>query len=239
MNTKRFPPPPLPAVFDLPDFQLDEEVITMRALDDLAGCASILAALERVVRDRESANLYAVFTRAEEIGLYGARLVAESGVLPYDTIVVSVEASSVIPGVAQGEGPIIRTGDRTSTFNDEAEQVLVSASETLKKTPHGFKVQRHLMTGGTCEASAFGFQGYRVTGLAYALGNYHNATTAISDPDGGVGAEHIRLSDYLGGVELLREAAMSVASISERHSRHRLKKVPDDVRVCLTSSFGS
>ena len=216
--------PPLPAVFDLPDFELADGVITMRAVDDLAGCASIIAALERVVRAGEDADVYAVFTRAEEAGLYGARLAAESGALPEDTLVVSVESSSVIPGVAQGDGPIIRTGDRASTFDDEAEQVLVVAAEALGD---GFAVQRQLMTGGTCEATAFGRFGYRVTGLAFPLGNYHNATTSIPDPDGGVGAEYIRLSDYLGGVALLRQAALGVGA-SER--REWLREVPEDVR---------
>ena len=41
--------PPLPLVFDLADFELDGDMIRMRAVDDLAGCAAILAALERVV----------------------------------------------------------------------------------------------------------------------------------------------------------------------------------------------
>ncbi len=237
--------PPLPAVFDLPDFELDGGVITMRALDDLAGCASIIAALERVVGSGEDADVYAVFTRAEEAGLYGARLVAESGLLPRDTLVVSVESSSVIPGVAQGGGPIIRTGDRASTFDDEAEQVLAAAAEALgggqprgrplrggqpRGRPlreGGFRVQRQLMTGGTCEATAFGHFGYRVTGLAYPLGNYHNATTSIPDPDGGVGAEYIRLSDYLGGVAVLRQAA---AGAGESEGRCWLREVPEDAR---------
>ena len=38
---------PRPVVFDLTDFQMDGELIRMRAVDDLAGCASILAALYR------------------------------------------------------------------------------------------------------------------------------------------------------------------------------------------------
>ena len=41
---------PRPVVFDLPDFQLDGEFIRMRAADDLAGCASILAALRTLAR---------------------------------------------------------------------------------------------------------------------------------------------------------------------------------------------
>ena len=227
--------PPLPVVFDLPDFELEGGVITMRALDDLAGCASIIAALERVVVSQESADVYAVFTRAEEAGLYGARLVAESGVLPKETLVVSVESSSVIPGVAQGDGPIIRTGDRASTFDDEAEQALVSAAEALGKVEGGFRVQRQLMTGGTCEATAFGSFGYKVTGLAYPLGNYHNATTSIPDPDGGVGAEYIRISDYLGGVALLWQAALGVGA---SETRAWLREVPEEARDRLRGFLG-
>ena len=37
--------PPVPVVFDLPDFMLDDGFIRMRSLDDLAGCASTLAAI--------------------------------------------------------------------------------------------------------------------------------------------------------------------------------------------------
>ena len=111
----------------------------------------------------------------------------------------------------------------------------MSAAEALGKVEGGFRVQRQLMTGGTCEATAFGQFGYKVTGLAYPLGNYHNATTSIPDPDGGVGAEHIRLSDYLGGVALLRQAAVG-ASASEK--RAWLREVPEEARDRLRGFLG-
>ena len=191
---------PLPVVFDLPDFAL-------RALDDLAGCAAILAALERASAEGRGTRVYGVFTRAEEGGLFGARLLAEEGTLPPGTIVVSVESSSVIPGVEQGKGPVIRTGDAMTTFDGEAERVLSQAVSQLKTRPSGFQVQRQLMSGGVCEATAFSAHGYPVTGLAFPLGNYHNATTSIPDPEGGVDAEYIKLADFLGGVDLLTEVA--------------------------------
>ena len=224
--------PPVPVVFDLPDFLLDGDTIRMRAVDDLAGCAAILAALERTVADGAECELYGVFTRAEEGGLYGARLLAESGTLPAGTIVVSVESSSVIPGVAQGEGPVIRTGDAATTFDAGAEQVLVAARDTLRGHGPAFKSQRQLMSGGVCEATAFAAFGYPVTGLAFPLGNYHNATTSIGDPEGGVAAEYIELSDYLGGVTLLTEAARSAARPGET-PRRGMGDVPDQVRQRL------
>jgi putative aminopeptidase FrvX len=227
--------PPLPIVFDLPDFSLDGDFIRMRALDDLAGCASILAALEGLVADEAQADVYAAFTRAEEVGLFGARLMAEAGELPRNTLVVSVESSAVIPGVVQGEGPVIRTGDAAYTFDADAEQTLIAARESIRQRDPQFKCQRQLMSGGTCEATAFAVFGYRTTGIAFPLGNYHNATTRIPDPDGGVGAEYIRLSDYLAGVELIAEAAVSVAKRADSPTRRRLREVPEDIRQRLST----
>ena len=226
-----------PVVFDLPDFELDGGTIRMRALDDLAGCAAILAALERLVSEGVESDLYAVFTRAEEVGLFGARLVASEEALPKDTFVVSVESSSVISGVAQGDGPVIRTGDASYTFDAQAEQVLRAAAARLKERDGGFKTQRQLMSGGTCEATAFAGFGYRTTGIAFPLGNYHNATTRIPDPDGGVGAEYIELSDFLGGVDLIVEAARGSATVQEAlPGPETLGQIPDEARARLEST---
>jgi endoglucanase len=222
--------PPVPVVFDLPDFELDDGVIRMRALDDLSGCAGILAALERLVSEGADTDMYAVFTRAEEGGLFGARLMAEERTLPDSTLVVSLEASPVIPGVAQGSGPIIRTGDAAYTFDAEAEQVLIAARESIREIDPEFRCQRQLMSGGACEATAFAVFGYRTTGIAFPLGNYHNATTGITDPDGGVGAEYIELQDFLGGVRLITEAAKSVGKRSDSPTRRRMRQVSAEVR---------
>ena len=86
------------------------------------------------------------------------------------------------------------------------------------------------MSGGVCEATAFAAFGYLVTGLAFPLGNYHNSTTKIGDPEGGVAAEYIELSDYLGGVDLLTEAARSAARPDDASPRRLMGDVPDEVR---------
>jgi endoglucanase len=220
----------------LADFKLDGDYIRMRAVDDLAGCGAVLAAVERLVHDSAEADVYAVFTRAEEGGLFGARLLAEAGTLPGETLVVSIESSPVIPGVAQGDGPVIRTGDRLYTFDADAEQVLIVAREAIRKRDPAFKSQRQLMSGGVCEGTAFAVFGYRATGMAFPLGNYHNATTSIPDEGGGVDAEYIRLSDYLGGVELLTEAARSVGKRGDSPARRRMRQVPEEVRARLETT---
>lgn len=153
-----------------------------------------------------------------------------------DTLVVSVETSSIIPGIAQGEGPVIRTGDRVYTFDADAEQVFHVAGQTILQRNPNFKFQRQLMSAGGCEATAFAVFGYKVTGLAYPLGNWHNATTSIPDPDGGVDSEYISLSDYLGGVELITEAAVSVAHRNESATRQRIREIPDDIRKRMSDT---
>ena len=221
---------PIPVVFDLPEFSLDEDTIRMRALDDLAGCASILVALEELVSNEEKVDFYAVFTRAEEVGLIGARLLAYDEILPKETIIVSVESSPVIPGISQGEGPVIRTGDASATFDSEAERFLSIGRLRVKEANTEFKYQRHLMRGGTCEATAFAHFGYRVTGIAFPLGNYHNATTKIGDPSGGVDLEYIDVSDYLGGIELIKQSAIGESQTDNYNASSWITGISEDIR---------
>ena len=224
-------PLPAAAVFDMTDFELDGEYIRMRAVDDLAGCASALAAIARLSRSGEQpeGDVYALLTRAEEVGLVGARLAAESGLLPSSTLVISVESSRTLPGAEQGRGPVIRVGDAGSTFDSDAESVLVRAREVLAERDDGFRSQRQLMSGGVCEASAFAAYGYRTTGIAFPLGNYHNGA-----PEGRIEAEYIHLEDYMGGVALIEEAARRVSDRVNTAFRRRLQSVPDEMRRRLT-----
>ena len=232
------PDVPAGVMFDLPDFMLDGGMIRMRAADDLAGCGAIISALERVAAAGASADFYGAFTRAEEGGLFGARLMAEAGTLPKDTLVVSVESSPIIPGVEQGKGPVIRTGDRVYTFDADAEQTLIAGQESISARDSGFRWQRQLMSGGGCEATAFAVFGYKVTGLAFPLGNWHNATTSIGDPDGGVDMEYISAADYLGGVALMAEAAVCVEGRHNSAVRRRIREMPDDVRRRMLDTAG-
>ena len=192
---------PCAVVFDLPDFDLDGSMIRMRALDDLAGCASVLAVLRAATEFETPGAVHGLFTRAEEVGLVGARLAAADGLLPKDTVVVSVESSRTLPGAEIGRGPVIRVGDARTTFDAGAEAYLTMASDRLSAAGE-FRCQRQLMSGGVCEATAFSAFGYSATGVAFPLANYHNG-----GPDDTVAAESIALADFAGGVSLLVETA--------------------------------
>ena len=222
-------PIPCPAVFDLVDYQLDGDFIRMRALDDLAGCGSILTALSILSQEEPPVDVFGVFTRAEEVGLVGARLLAEANTLPKDTLVVSLESSRSLPGAEIGGGPVIRVGDAAFTFSAEAETVLTKAREILQDRPEPVNIQRQLMSGGTCEASAFAMQGYRATGIAFPLGNYHNGA-----PEDRIEAEFIHLGDFLGGVELIAEAVRQVPHREDTAFRRRIGAVSEDFRRRLS-----
>ena len=158
---------------------------------------------------------------------------AEAGTLPPETLVISAESSRTLPGAEMGEGPVIRVGDAGFTFAADAEAVLVRARETIRERDSGFKCQRQLMSGGTCEASAFAVYGYQTTGIAFPLGNYHNGA-----PEGRIEAEYIHIDDYLGGVELLTEAALRVSDRANTAFRQRLREVPPDLRQRMLDTSG-
>ena len=193
------------AVLDLAAADVAGDEIRMRAADDLAGCALVVCALLALRDEPAPHDVHAVFTRAEETGLYGARLVAEDGLVPKDAYVVSIEASRPLPGAEAGRGIVVRAGDLYNTFSNEAERYLRVARERL--AARGIPAQRALLVGGTCESSAFVRLGWKATGIALPNVNYHNA-----GPDGGFAPEIVRLSDLLSGIALAIEAALAAGT---------------------------
>jgi putative aminopeptidase FrvX len=196
-------------VFDLEDFREDADgLLYQRAADDLAGCAAIVSVLARCVAERIPATVLGLFTRAEEVGLIGAMLVAQQRLLPPETLVVSLECSRALPSAEIGAGAVIRVGDRTTCFSPEGDLLLQRARDRLRERDPSVRIQRQLMSGGTCEATAFMLAGYTTVGVAFPLGNYHNA-----GPDDTIAPEYIHRRDLQAGVELLVEAARGMAEL--------------------------
>jgi endoglucanase len=101
-----------------------------------------------------------------------------------------------------GKGVILRVGDKASIFDSEATRFLAECAAALAKKPSAFTWQRALMSGGTCEATAYQEYGYQVAAVCVALGNYHNC-----GPRHRIAAEYVSLNDAVGMVELLAHAA--------------------------------
>lgn len=208
------------ATLDLPACLRLNGLLALRAADDLAQCACLLLVAERLASVAEPVDVTIVLTRAEEIGLVGATLVAEAGLVARESTVVSLECSVALPGAEMGKGPVIRVGDAGQTFDPRGEALLLTARDQLlqqwSRAPEtaGRAIQRQLMSGGRCEATAFMAHGYITTGVVLPLGNYHNA-----DAHGHMAPEHIHMDDLLSAAELLLAAAESCHPLPDRHGR--------------------
>ncbi len=186
------------AMWGFPGWSIDEGRITVRVCDDLLGVAAILACLDRV--PEPAVPVWGLFTRAEEDGLLGAFEAARLRTVPSNASVVSLECSKALPEAPQGAGVIVRVGDRMSVFDNGLTEALRAAAERA-----GVSYRRKLMDGGVCEATVFSALGYRASGLAVPLGNYHNA----ADAGEGIAPETVLVDDWLAEVELLVSLATS------------------------------
>lgn len=213
------------AVLDLPGLEVDGDELRLRAADDLAGCALIVEAMRLLQREERPFDVHAAFTRAEETGLFGARLIAEDQLIPKDAYVVSIEASNAEFAPA-GQGIVVRVGDLYNTFSNEAERYLRVAQEQLALA--GLPTQRRLLQGGTCEASAFVRLGWVATGVALPNVNYHNQAA-----DGSFAPEIVRLVDLISGIALLAEAAVAAGADASESWWPSARRVPDDIRTSL------
>lgn len=177
--------------FDLPGFELQRGRLASKALDNLVSCGAILAVMARLRRRRSAADLLGVFTRAEEVGFVGAGGVLRSRALAASRPLVVLESSQASAQAPIGSGPVLRVGDRMTSFGPEMDVWLADRAAELARRRKRFRYQRALMTGGACEASLYVLHGRRVGALALPLGNYHNMT-----PRGGIGPEFISPEDF-------------------------------------------
>ena len=180
------------AMWDLPPFEIRDRQIHSRACDDLLGCAEILCLFRELEETDAQAYCVGLFTRAEEVGFVGAIKLAQSNLLLRSLTILSLETSTPRGTAEIGKGPIVRVGDKVSSFDGPSTARLLSVAQEEK-----IPVQRCLLDGGTCEATAYQLYGYTCAGASLALGNYHNIT-----PEGTIAAEYVAIDDFVGMVRL-------------------------------------
>jgi endoglucanase len=180
------------AMWDLPAFELKDNQIHSRACDDLLGCAEIICLFRELEAAKADVHCLGIFTRAEEVGFWGAIQLARAGTLPKSITVFSLETSTPRGGAEIGRGPIVRVGDRLSIFDSGETARLMSVAAA-----NDIPVQRCLLDGGACEASAYQLYGYRSVAASIGLGNYHNCA-----PDGSIQCEFVSVDDYANMVRL-------------------------------------
>ena len=187
----------------LPESKICKGRLHCPACDDLAAVAAAVSAYERLLaKPRGLGDVRLLFTRAEEVGFIGAIGATKTGIIPKRSTLVCLENSKSFAESPIGGGPIIRLGDRLSTFDPELNAKLVVLAEGLAKKDKAFKFQRKLMPGGACEATAFRALGYLSTCLCLPLGNYHN----MDEATGRIAPETIAVDDYHHLIDLLEAA---------------------------------
>jgi len=209
------------AVWELDDFSVRNQRIYGRACDDLVGVASVLGTMIELKRKRSRVNVIGAISRAEEVGFHGALALAATHGLPRNSLVISLETSRELPGVKMGQGVIIRIGDRTSIFDSEASRYLMEVAGELHTKNPGFSFQRGLMSGGTCEATAYQEFGLQTAAVCVALGNYHNCAGQNK-----IKAEYVSIADACGMVDLLIAAAKNM-----RHFAALVGKLPKRLKL--------
>lgn len=123
------------------------DYIISKALDDRAGCAVLIKAMEQL--KKPGYQTFFVFTVQEEVGLRGAKTSA-FGVDPDLAIAVDVTLTGDTPeapkmAVELGKGPAIKIKDNSILSHPKIKDALVSAAEQ-KKVPYQLEV---LEFGGT------------------------------------------------------------------------------------------
>lgn len=169
------------------------------ACDDLAGVAAALAAFDAVITSKNDVDLRLLFTLCEEVGFVGAIGACKAKTMEKNALVIALENSRSYAESPIGGGPIVRVGDRTSTFDPDLTYRIGKVAEALAREDKTFRWQRKLMPGGTCEASAYQSWGHIATCLCLPLGNYHNMNEATKK----INHETISLADYDNLVKLL------------------------------------
>ena len=154
-----------------------------RAVDDRAGCTALLLAMRRIDPGRLKRRVTFAFSVQEEVGLVGARGLAErlrpALVVAVDTF-VSSDTPLERPAFAHtvlGEGPVIRAID-SSQITDRAlvDRVLKLARDA------GLKVQVGLTRGGN-DASVFSASGARSLALSWPGVHSHSPVEVIDERD--------------------------------------------------------
>jgi endoglucanase len=224
------PAEPRFAVWDLEDYAARRGRIHGRACDDLVGAAGVLATLQELRRAPGPVHALGVLSRAEEVGFRGALAVAATNSLPPDALVISLETSRQLPGVKMNEGVILRVGDRTSIFDSEAMRFLGEVAAGLRTKRPAFRFQRGLMSGGTCEATAYQEYGFQTAGVCIALGNYHNCAAGER-----IAAEYVSIRDACDMVELLTAVVRTMPAFSRLTGRlpARLSRMHRESRTRL------
>ncbi len=133
-----------PAVLAYPCEPLRDGTVLGKALDDRAGCAVMVAVLERLARETLDLTLVCNFAAGEEVGARGARTAAYQ-IMPELALAIEGTIAADVPGVSGprrltrlGAGPAITLADRSLIVSPRFVQALERVTEE-HRIPYQYK----------------------------------------------------------------------------------------------------
>ncbi len=137
------------------DFVQMGELVSGKALDDRVGLFTMIEAVRKLQNADHSADIYAVATVQEEVGLRGAR-VSGYGISPDVGIALDVTIASDVPGAQEsdyvtklGQGVAIKIKDSASISNPKLVRFLRKLAEE-----QGIPYQLEILPRGGTDAGA-------------------------------------------------------------------------------------
>lgn len=145
-----------PVVPGYPFERLNDDLVMGKAFDDRAGCVTAIGALDALQGSELDMSLVVAFTTSEELGLRGARTVANQ-IEPVVALALEGTTAVDVPGVkpaqklaSMGKGPSVTIADR-SVVPSRAVTALLTEIGDAEKIPY----QRKLPGGGGTDAAAY------------------------------------------------------------------------------------
>jgi len=164
-----------PIVFKKSFVELANGVVSARALDDRFGCIVLLKVLERVAGLDLPCKLLFVWSVQEEIGLRGARVIANT--LRPDVVfaVDSFPCCSALTGdVRLGGGPVLRVIDRSSISSPDLVKFVMRVADEA-----GLPLQWGV-TGGGNDGSVIQNVGAKLAVIGVPMKYSHSLVECIS-----------------------------------------------------------
>jgi endoglucanase len=132
--------------------------VTSKALDDRAGIVILIEIMKRLSKQKIEANIYAVGTVQEEVGLKGAKT-CTFGIAPDLAIAIDTTSPGDYPGISKtdssleiGKGPVITVADGLGRGLIAHPQVLKWLKETAAE--NNIPYQLSVVSGGTTDATS-------------------------------------------------------------------------------------
>lgn len=176
--------------------ELSDSRVMSKALDDRAGCYILIKAMEKLHLEKPYHDVNFVFTVQEEVGLKGARVVAEY-LKPDLGIAVDITGSFDVPGDMEGnavigKGAAIKISDASVICDKVEVRKLVDCA-----VEESIDYQLDIMTGGGTDAGAINTSGHgvKVLGISIPTRYGHSPSSIVSLKD--IKACHDLLEKFL------------------------------------------